>query len=144
MQARDAFLAGSQVEMDTRTLNESSSTTEGAARVLHCKGGAAATAEDHRFFRPISIGRLGPAMVWVGGPSLVMRHGDTIMTDSEKGTRDHFVDQSGLESQRKAWTSPLDSHGSGALRKYADQVWPAGSSIARAGGKAKVVCHAAD
>jgi hypothetical protein len=145
--SRDALLAGSRVGMDARTLNESSSTTEDALRPPQSCGGAARFSEGWRF--PDPIGEFGPGSISAfgvgsGGSHLVVHKGDTNIAESGKGTRSHFVDQSRLESQRNAWTSPASPYKSGALRKYADQIGLTDvSSVAQAGGKAEVVCLAA-
>ena len=92
--------------------------------------------------RGFCIGHVGPEAA-VGGPIALVRDGDTIAIDAEKGTLDLLVDTSELESRRKAWTPPANAYQSGVLRKYADQVGPARQgAVTHAGGKAEVVCYA--
>ncbi len=134
--------------MDARTLNQSSPTTEDALRALHSCGGAArCITGGRRFSDPVGEfrrGSISPCGVGSGGSRLVVHKGDTNIAESEKGAWGHFVDQSGLESQRSAWTSPASPYKSGASGKYADQIGLTGiSSVAQAGGKAEVVCLAA-
>src|SRR5690606_35802625 len=118
-----------------------------AVRPPRSGGGAARCSEGWRF--PDPLGGFGPGSISAfgvgsGGSHLVVHKGDTNIAESGKGTRSHFVDQSRLESQRNAWTSPASPYKSGALRKYADQIGLTDvSSVAQAGGKAEVVCLAA-
>src|SRR5690606_19049464 len=92
--------------------------------------------------RGFCIGHVGPEAA-VGGPIALVRDGDMIAIDAEKGTLDLLVDQTELESRRSAWKAPANPYQSGVLRKYADQVGPArNGAVTHAGGKAEVVCYA--
>ena len=108
-------------------------------------GESVALITDGRFSgatRGFCIGHVGPEAA-VGGPIALVRDGDTIAIDAEKGTLDLLVDQSELESRRSAWKAPANPYQSGVLRKYADQVGPARKgAVTHAGGKAEVVCYA--
>ncbi len=108
-------------------------------------GESVALITDGRFSgatRGFCIGHVGPEAA-VGGPIALVRDGDIIAIDAEKGTLDLLVDESELESRRKAWTPPANPYQSGVLRKYADQVGPARQgAVTHAGGKAEVVCYA--
>jgi dihydroxy-acid dehydratase len=108
-------------------------------------GESVALITDGRFSgatRGFCIGHVGPEAA-VGGPIALVRDGDTISIDAEKGTLDLLVDTSELESRRKAWKVPANAYQSGVLRKYADQVGPARQgAVTHAGGKAEVVCYA--
>lgn len=108
-------------------------------------GESVALITDGRFSgatRGFCIGHVGPEAA-VGGPIALVRDGDTIAIDAEKGTLDLLVDTAELESRRKAWNAPANAYQSGVLRKYADQVGPARQgAVTHAGGKAEVVCYA--
>jgi dihydroxy-acid dehydratase len=92
--------------------------------------------------RGFCIGHVGPEAA-VGGPIALVRDGDIIAIDAEKGTLDLNVDTAELELRRKQWKAPPNAYQSGALRKYADQVGPARKgAVTHPGGKAEVVCYA--
>lgn len=133
------LLAGDQVDMNARASEKSKLSSprvsEGAARMLHRSSGVRGCVE--------LLGHLRTEIGLVGGPTALVREGDTFAIDAEKGALDLLVDESRLESRRKAWTSPANPYQSGVLRKYADQVGPARkSAVTYAGGKAEVVCYA--
>jgi dihydroxy-acid dehydratase len=92
--------------------------------------------------RGFCIGHVGPEAA-VGGPIGLLRDGDIISIDAQKGTLDIEVDAAELASRRKTWKAPANPYQSGALRKYADLVGPASKgAVTHAGGKAEVVCYA--
>ena len=92
--------------------------------------------------RGFCIGHVGPEAA-LCGPIALVRDGDTISIDADKGTLDLDVPEAELARRRKAWKAPANSYQSGALRKYADQVGPAHKgAVTHAGGKAEVVCYA--
>ncbi|HKZ97895.1 MAG TPA: dihydroxy-acid dehydratase [Hyphomicrobiaceae bacterium] len=92
--------------------------------------------------RGLCIGHIGPEAA-VGGPIALIKNGDIIAIDAERGTLDLEVDAAELERRRKAWQAPLNSYQSGALWKFADQVGPARKgAVTHPGGKAEVVCYA--
>ena len=92
--------------------------------------------------RGLCIGHIGPEAA-VGGPIALVKNGDIIAIDAERGTLDLEVDAAELERRRKAWQAPLNSYQSGALWKFADQVGPARKgAVTHPGGKAEVVCYA--
>jgi len=92
--------------------------------------------------RGFCIGHVGPE-AGVGGPIALVRDGDIIAIDAEKGTLDVELSAAELEARRKAWKAPANSYQSGILRKYADQVGPARKgAVTHAGGRAEVVCYA--
>ena len=74
--------------------------------------------------RGFCIGHVGPEAA-VGGPIGLLKDGDMIAIDAEKGTLDVEVDEAELAARRKTWKAPANPYQSGALRKYADQVGPA-------------------
>jgi len=108
-------------------------------------GGKVALITDGRFSggtRGFCIGHVGPEAA-VGGPIGLLKDGDIIVIDAEKGTLDVEVDASELAARAKRWKAPFNTYQSGALRKYADQVGPArNGAVTHAGGKAEVVCYA--
>jgi dihydroxy-acid dehydratase len=92
--------------------------------------------------RGFCIGHVGPEAA-VGGPIALLRDGDMIAIDAEKGTLDVELSTAELEKRRQAWKAPPNPYQSGVLRKYADQVGPARKgAVTHAGGKAEVVCYA--
>ncbi|WP_295554967.1 dihydroxy-acid dehydratase [uncultured Hyphomicrobium sp.] len=92
--------------------------------------------------RGLCIGHVGPEAA-VGGPIGLIKDGDIIDIDAEKGTLDLEVEPAELERRRKAWKAPPNAYQSGAIRKFADQVGPARyGAVTHAGGKAEVVCYA--
>lgn len=92
--------------------------------------------------RGFCIGHVGPEAA-VGGPIGLLKDGDIIVIDAEKGTLDVNLSATELQNRRKAWVAPPNNYQSGALRKYADQVGPAlKGAVTHAGGKAEVVCYA--
>jgi len=92
--------------------------------------------------RGFCIGHVGPEAA-VGGPIALVKDGDTIVIDADKGTLDLKVKPEELAKRRKAWKAPANPYQSGVLRKYAEQVGPArNGAVTHAGGKAEVVCYA--
>ena len=92
--------------------------------------------------RGFCIGHVGPEAA-VCGPIALVKNGDMISIDAEKGTLDLEVTEEELERRRKDWTLPPNPYQSGALRKYADQVGPArDGAVTHAGGKMEVICYA--
>lgn len=92
--------------------------------------------------RGFCIGHVGPEAA-VGGPIGLLRDGDMIAIDAEKGTLDVEVDAAELERRKKDWKAPDNPYRSGVLRKYAEQVGPArNGAVTHAGGKAEVICYA--
>ena len=108
-------------------------------------GESVALITDGRFSggtRGFCIGHVGPEAA-VGGPIALLRDGDIIVIDAEKGTLDVEVSAAELEARRKVWKAPKNMYQSGALRKYADQVGPARTgAVTHAGGAEEVVCYA--
>ena len=92
--------------------------------------------------RGFCIGHVGPEAA-VGGPIGLLRDGDVIVIDADKGTLDVNLSDTELASRRQAWRPLPNNYQTGALRKYADQVGPAvNGAVTHAGGKAEVVCYA--
>ncbi|HZF75747.1 MAG TPA: dihydroxy-acid dehydratase [Acetobacteraceae bacterium] len=74
--------------------------------------------------RGFCIGHVGPEAA-VGGPIALVRNGDRIVIDAEKGTIDLLVEEAELASRKAAWTPRKTDYNSGALWKYAQTVGPA-------------------
>jgi dihydroxy-acid dehydratase len=92
--------------------------------------------------RGFCIGHVGPEAA-MGGPIALVRDGDIIAIDAEKGTLDLEVEAGELARRRKEWKAPPNPYQSGALKKFADQVGPARyGAVTHPGGKAEVVCYA--
>jgi dihydroxy-acid dehydratase len=108
-------------------------------------GESVALITDGRFSgatRGFCIGHVGPEAA-LGGPIGLLKDGDIITIDADKGTLDHDLSKAELEKRRKTWKLPANPYTTGALRKYADQVGPAHKgAVTHAGGKAEIVCYA--
>jgi dihydroxy-acid dehydratase len=61
----------------------------------------------------------------VGGPIALVRDGDRIRIDADKGTMDVLVSDAEMAERRKAWKPRAHNYNSGALWKYAQLVGPA-------------------
>ncbi len=71
--------------------------------------------------RGFCIGHVSPEAA-VGGPIGLIRDGDIIVLDAEKGIMEVELTQEELEKRRKEWKPREENFGSGALWKYARQV----------------------
>ncbi len=88
------------------------------------KGGKIALITDGRFSggtRGFCIGHIGPEAA-VGGPIGLIKDGDIIRIDAEKGTLDVKLSDEELEQRRKEWKPRKTNYTSGALWKYAQTV----------------------
>ncbi len=74
--------------------------------------------------RGFCIGHVGPEAA-VGGPIALLKNGDPIVIDAEKGTIDVMVPEAEMQARRAAWTPRKTDYTSGALWKYAQLVGPA-------------------
>jgi dihydroxy-acid dehydratase len=108
-------------------------------------GGKVALITDGRFSgatRGFCVGHVGPEAA-VGGPIALLRDGDMITLDADKGTLDVALSASELEARAKAWKAREDAFGSGYLWKYAQQVGPArDGAVTHPGGAAEKACYA--
>jgi dihydroxy-acid dehydratase len=92
--------------------------------------------------RGFCIGHVGPEAA-VGGPIGLLRDGDIVAIDAEKGTLDVELSAEELERRRAAWKPPATIYTSGALFKYAQLVGPAAKgAVTHPGAKAEVVGYA--
>ncbi|HEX3937976.1 MAG TPA: dihydroxy-acid dehydratase [Xanthobacteraceae bacterium] len=87
-------------------------------------GSKVALITDGRFSgatRGFCVGHIGPEAA-VGGPIGLLRDGDIIKLDGEKGTLDVELSNEELERRRKDWKPREGEYGSGYLWKYVQQV----------------------
>jgi dihydroxy-acid dehydratase len=92
--------------------------------------------------RGLCVGHVGPEAM-EGGPIGLLKDGDVIVIDAEKGTLDVEVSDSELADRRKSWKPKAAAFGSGALWRYAKNVGPARTGAITAPGAAyEVRCYA--
>jgi dihydroxy-acid dehydratase len=108
-------------------------------------GGKVALITDGRFSgatRGFCIGHVGPEAA-VGGPIALVKDGDIIEIDANKGTMNLKVSADELAKRRKAWKSRELDIGSGYLWKYAQQVGDAlHGAVTHPGAAAEKSCYA--
>jgi dihydroxy-acid dehydratase len=108
-------------------------------------GGKVALITDGRFSgatRGFCVGHVGPEAA-VGGPIALLRDGDVITLDAEKGSLDVNLSQAELDARRTGWKPRPNGFTSGYLWKYAQQVGPArGGAVTHGGGAAEKACYA--
>jgi dihydroxy-acid dehydratase len=79
----------------------------------------------------------------VGGPIALLRDGDIIALDADKGTIDVKLSKAELDKRRAAWKPRKPQFTSGYLWKYAEQVGSARSgAVTHPGGAAEKACYA--
>lgn len=92
--------------------------------------------------RGFCIGHVGPEAA-VGGPIGLLRDGDVIAIDAEKGTLDVELSAAELEARRQVWKPKPTLYGSGALWRYAQTVGRAETgAVTHPGAKGEVVTFA--
>jgi dihydroxy-acid dehydratase len=74
--------------------------------------------------RGFCIGHVGPEAA-VGGPIALLRNGDRIVIDAERGSIEVQLSDAELAARRAAWQPRATDYNSGALWKYAQTVGPA-------------------
>jgi dihydroxy-acid dehydratase len=108
-------------------------------------GNKVALITDGRFSgatRGFCIGHVGPEAA-VGGPIGLLRDGDIIAIDADKGTLEVQLDAAELERRRQEWRPRDSSFASGYIWKYAQQVGPARQgAVTHPGGAAEKSCYA--
>lgn len=90
-------------------------------------GGKVALITDGRFSggtRGFCIGHVGPEAA-VGGPIALLKDGDIIRIDADKGTLDVKLSDDELAARKKDWKPKEHRYGSGAIWKFAQAVGPA-------------------
>lgn len=103
-------------------------------------GGKVALITDGRFSggtRGFCIGHVGPEAA-VGGPIALLKDGDKIRIDAEKGTLDVLMSDEELSARRKAWQPRETQYQSGVIWKFAQLVGSARyGAVTHGGGKAE-------
>ena len=107
-------------------------------------GGKVALITDGRFSgatRGFCVGHVGPEAA-VGGPIGLLRDGDMIVMDADKGALDVELSDAELAARRKAWKPRKHDFQSGALWKFAQQVGDAEKgAVTHPGAKAETHCY---
>jgi dihydroxy-acid dehydratase len=108
-------------------------------------GGKVALITDGRFSgatRGFCVGHIGPEAA-VGGPIALIRDGDIIKLDGERGTLDVELSKAELDKRAKEWKPRESEYASGYLWKYTQQVGPArDGAITHPGGAAEKSTYA--
>jgi dihydroxy-acid dehydratase len=92
--------------------------------------------------RGLCIGHVGPEAA-EGGPIGLIREGDIIAIDAEKGTIDVELPADELKRRRADWKPKAPAFGSGALWRYAQNVGPARlGAVTHPGGVRELRCYA--
>jgi dihydroxy-acid dehydratase len=108
-------------------------------------GGKVALITDGRFSgatRGFCVGHVGPEAA-VGGPIGLIRDGDIIELDAEKGTLDVKLSDAELAARAKTWKPRAEEYASGYLWKYTQQVGSArNGAVTHPGGSAEKACYA--
>ena len=79
----------------------------------------------------------------MGGPIALVRDGDIIVIDADKGTLDVKLSKAELDKRRAAWKPRKTGFTSGYLWKYAEQVGSARSgAVTHPGGAIEKACYA--
>jgi dihydroxy-acid dehydratase len=92
--------------------------------------------------RGFCVGHVGPEAA-VGGPIALIRDGDMIVLDAEKGTLDVELSQAELDERKNSWKAKATAFQSGYLWKYANEVGPARTgAVTHPGGGVEVACYA--
>jgi dihydroxy-acid dehydratase len=92
--------------------------------------------------RGFCIGHVGPEAA-VGGPIGLLKDGDVIKIDAEKGTLDVDITAEEMDARRKAWKPRKHDYQSGVLWKYAQLVGPAcDGAVTHPGAKAETHVYA--
>jgi dihydroxy-acid dehydratase len=92
--------------------------------------------------RGLCIGHVGPEAM-DGGPIGLLKDGDIIVIDAEKGTLDVELSEAQLAERRKSWKPKTPDFGSGALWRFAKNVGPArDGAVTNPGGFGEVRCYA--
>ena len=92
--------------------------------------------------RGFCVGHVGPEAA-ICGPIGLLRDGDLIEIDAEKGTLDVKLTDNELEQRARAWKPHAEEFTSGYLWKYAQQVGPArNGAVTHPGGSVEKECYA--
>ena len=108
-------------------------------------GAKVALITDGRFSgatRGFCVGHVGPEAA-VGGPIGLLRDGDIIELDADKGTINVKLSDDELAKRKAPWKPRENEYGSGYLWKYTQQVGPAVSgAVTHPGGAGEKQCYA--
>ena len=108
-------------------------------------GAKVALITDGRFSgatRGFCVGHVGPEAA-VGGPIGVIRDGDIIEIDADKGSLNVKLSADELSKRMAQWKPRESEYGSGYLWKYTQQVGPAvNGAVTHAGGAGEKACYA--
>jgi dihydroxy-acid dehydratase len=108
-------------------------------------GGKVALITDGRFSgatRGFCVGHVGPEAA-VGGPIALIKDGDIIRLDAERGTLEVELSQAELEARKARWKAPASEFTSGYIWKYAQQVGSARlGAVTHPGAHAETSCYA--
>ena len=108
-------------------------------------GGKVALITDGRFSgatRGFCIGHVGPEAA-VGGPIALLRDGDIVRIDAERGSLDVELSQAELDNRKARWNAPAPEVTSGYIWKYAQQVGSARhGAVTHPGAIAETSCYA--
>jgi dihydroxy-acid dehydratase len=74
--------------------------------------------------RGLMVGHVGPE-AFTGGPIALLKDGDMVSIDAEKGTISVALSDDELAKRKSQWKQPAPKYTSGALAKYAKLVGPA-------------------
>ena len=92
--------------------------------------------------RGFCVGHVGPEAA-LGGPIGLIRDGDMIVLDAEKGTLDVELNEAELKKRAKEWKARPIAFKSGYLWKYANEVGPARTgAVTHPGAGVEVACYA--
>jgi dihydroxy-acid dehydratase len=92
--------------------------------------------------RGLCVGHVGPEAM-EGGPIGLLKTGDIITIDADRGTMDVDLSASELAERRKSWKPKAPSFKSGALARYAKNVGPArDGAVTTPGAADEVRCYA--
>ncbi|MGA7675934.1 MAG: dihydroxy-acid dehydratase, partial [Rhizomicrobium sp.] len=92
--------------------------------------------------RGLCVGHVGPEAA-DGGPIGLLKDGDIIVIDAEKGTMDVELSDAELAVRKAAWKPKAPAFGSGALYRYSKNVGPARyGAVTTPGAANEVRCYA--
>jgi dihydroxy-acid dehydratase len=74
--------------------------------------------------RGLMVGHIGPE-AYNGGPIALIRDGDMLSIDAEKGTINAELSEAELAKRRSEWKQPAARYPRGVLAKYSKLVGPA-------------------
>ncbi len=126
-------------------MREMLSTTAAIYGQSQTKGRDVALITDGRFSgatRGFCVGHVGPEAA-VGGPIALLRNGDKIIIDAEKGSIDVVLSAAEMAARRAAWQPRKTDYNAGAIWKYAQLVGPAHlGALTHPGAEAESHCYA--